>query len=135
MRRKNWSVLFLVGLLIAVAGSETLAANAPEPLPPFTGVIRNYTPYDVAIPSANSSATIIVPARGWVEYTVWSPRFDLIGYVKGDPFDCQKVQAIPRSVTFQCKNYDFLAEIRKPELERPPVRIYKKLKKRIKRRV
>ena len=37
----------------------------------YTGLIQNFTEYDISIPSGNSGATLVVPARGWLEYVNW----------------------------------------------------------------
>ena len=93
---------------------------------PYTGVIQNKTRYEVSIPSDNSDAALIIPPHGWIEYTIWTHRFDVAAYYNGDPFYCLKLIANPQAYTFKCKKYDFMAEIVKPE----PVRKYKPMKKR-----
>lgn len=92
----------------------------------YTGVIKNSTKYDVSVPSLNSSATLQIPAHGWIEYRAYTRNFDLTVYSDGKPFYCLKICADPRNYQYACKKYDFIAEIVKPE----PVQRYKPLKKR-----
>ncbi len=122
--------------LAALILGFSLAAWAEEVTPvqpdnPYVGVIRNYTKTDVEFPSLNSMGTITVPAKGWVEYRVWTEQFDLIGYVNGNPFFCQKVQVDPNKYQLFCKSYDFVAEIKKDDAA---VAGKKARKKRIKRK-
>lgn len=94
---------------------------------PYTGVIKNNTRYEVSVPSRNSSATLIIPARGFIEYTAYEKDFDVTVYHDGKPFYCLKIKAHPHEYAYMCRNdYDFIAEIVKPE----PVGTYKKLKRR-----
>lgn len=88
----------------------------------YTGIIQNYTNYDVTIPSANSSASLLVPARGWLEYTAWSPSVHLSGYVDGQQVYHQKIVVQPKKYKHMGKDYDFLAEIKpsEPVKEPPP---------------
>jgi hypothetical protein len=97
---------------------------------PYTGVIKNTTRYEVAVPSLNSGATIAIPAHGWVEYTAYQKKFDLTVYSDGKPFYCLKIAADPKNFQYMCKHYDFIAEIVKPE----PVGKSKIRKKRIKKK-
>jgi hypothetical protein len=111
MGKKTWW-LSLVGVVLA--GALFSGAYAAVPVPteaPYTGVIRNFTQHDIAFYSENSQGIIVVPAKSWREYVVWHENFDLIGYVKGDPFYCKKVQVMPGQFPFNCKAYDFLAII------------------------
>jgi len=103
--------------VLLVMAAMSGAATGPEPLAPFTGVIKNNTKYELSIPSDNSLGTIIVPPKGWVEFVVWDNQFDLIPYREGQPFryGCQKVTVKPQAYPFMCKNYDFVAEINAPE--------------------
>jgi hypothetical protein len=94
-------------------------ADLPQ-LPPYTGVIQNHTGIPVSFPSDNSSGTLIVPPKGFMEFISWHANFDLIGYVDGKPFFCQKVQVKPHSVPFMCKVYDFDAEIMAPPAKAAP---------------
>jgi len=89
----------------------TLAWAAAPTEPPYTGVIRNFTKHDVSFYSENSQGIIVVPAQSWREYVVWHEDFDLIGYVQGDPYFCQKIQVMPGQFSFKCKSYDFMAII------------------------
>lgn len=132
MPRKNFvGVILLVGLTLALSLTAWADNGAPpQPDNPYVGVIKNYTTKDVEVPSLNSMGTITVPAKGWVEYRVWTEQFDLIGYVNGQPYHCQKITVDPDKYQLFCKSYDFVAEIRKDE----PAAPVKKLKKRIKRK-
>ena len=108
---------FATFLLLALSG-VTQAALEPSPqeaIPPYTGVIQNKTNHDISFTSENSGGTLIVPARGWIEYTVWKPNVNLIGYLNGKPYFCEKVRVNPQSYPFMCKKYDFVAEIVKAE--------------------
>jgi hypothetical protein len=98
----------------------------------YTGIIKNQTRYDVSVPSRNSSATLIIPARGFIEYISYEKSFDLTVYREGKPFYCLKISAHPHEYAYMCKNdYDFIAEIVKPE----PVakEKYRKMKRAIKK--
>lgn len=97
----------------------------------YTGIIKNTTKYEVEVPSSNSGATLIIPAKGWIEYTSWVPRFDLTAYYGGKPFYCMKIFANPRNYAFMCQQYDFLVEIVKPE---PKSKAKKKMKRAIKKK-
>ncbi len=98
----------------------------------YTGVIKNKTRYDVVVPSANSGATLDVPAKGWIEYTIWTRNYDLTVYRNGKPFYCLKLIAHPGDYPYMCKRYDFMAEIVKPEEGKKYKR--SKMKRRIKKR-
>ncbi len=121
---------FLAGALLLMVGLASAEMTPIQPDNPYVGVIKNYTKRDVEVPSLNSMGTITVPAKGWVEYRVWSDQFQFIGYVDGQPYHCQKVQVDPDKYQLFCKSYDFLVEIRKDEPRVPS----KKLKKRVKKR-
>lgn len=121
--------IFLMGALLMIAGLVSAEMTPIQPDNPYVGVIKNYTKRDVEVPSLNSMGTITVPAKGWVEYRVWSDQFQFIGYVDGQPYHCQKVQVDPDKYQLFCKSYDFLVEIRKDEPRVPS----KKLKKRVKK--
>ncbi len=97
----------------------------------YTGIIKNTTRYEVEVPSSNSGAILIIPAKGWIEYTSWVPRFDLTAYHDGKPFYCMKIFAHPRDYAFMCQQYDFMVEIVKPE---PRWKTKKKMKRAIKKR-
>jgi hypothetical protein len=98
----------------------------PKPARLYTGIIKNKTNYELSVTSGNSGGTLTIPARGWIEYQAWSRKFDLTAYYDGKPFYCLKIFADPKKFPFMCKNYDFIAEIEKPE----PVQKRKPLKKR-----
>jgi hypothetical protein len=38
----------------------------------YTGIIKNKTKYAVSVPSANSGATLDIPAHSWIEFTTWT---------------------------------------------------------------
>jgi hypothetical protein len=97
----------------------------------YTGIIKNKTRYDVEVPSSNSSASLIIPAKGWIEYISWVPRFDLTAYHDGKPFYCMKIYANPKNYSFMCQKYDFLIEIVKAE---PASKPKKKMKRAIKKK-
>jgi hypothetical protein len=92
----------------------------------YTGIIKNTTKYEVSVPSANSDATLSIPAHSWIEYTAWNRKFDVTVYRGGKPFYCLKINAQPKNYQFMCSKYDFMAEIVKPE----PVQRYKPVRKR-----
>ncbi len=92
----------------------------------YTGIIKNKTRYDLSVPSANSGATLPLPASGWIEYTAWSKHIDVTAYHEGKPFYCLKIHANPKNYAFMCKKYDFVAEIVKAE----PVRKAKPVRKK-----
>ncbi len=127
MPKKMISILLaFVAALFLVSWAQA-EAPGPEPLPPYVGIIKNNSNYDISVPSENSLATLIVPARGWIKYVVWDPQFDLVPYLNGKPFECQKVVVRPDAFPYMCTNYDFLVEINLPE---PQPTYYKKYKKR-----
>jgi hypothetical protein len=78
----------------------------------YTGIIQNYSNYEVTVPSVNSSAVLIVPAQGWLEYVVWSPSLHLAGYVEGKQIYQQKIVVQPKKFKYMGKDYDFIAEIK-----------------------
>jgi hypothetical protein len=81
----------------------------------YTGIIKNTTKYEVEVPSSNSGATLVIPAKSWIEYTSWVRRFDLTAYHDGKPFYCMKIYANPKTYPFMCQKYDFMIEIVKAE--------------------
>ena len=103
-------------------------AGTPEKPLPYTGLIKNNTKYDLSIPSLNSGGTLIVPAKSTIEYTVWSPSFELDAYHNGTEIWCEKISVTPDKFQHMCKKYDFMAEIVKAEPEHKPV--HKKRHKR-----
>ena len=84
----------------------------------YIGLIQNLSSYDVAIPSANSQATLIVPAYGWLEYTTWQPEVRLAGFVDGKQVYFQQLRVKPRFYQYLGNHYDFIATIR-PEPSPP----------------
>ena len=128
---KKWIILALLASVVALLVVTWADAELPgvEPLPPYVGIIKNNTKNAVSVPSENSLATLIVPARGWIEFVVWDPKFDFIAYLEGKPYRCQKVVVTPDAFPYMCKNYDFVVEINPPAA--PPEKYYyKKYKKR-----
>lgn len=100
----------------------------------YTGLIKNYSRHEVSIPSANSSAAVVVPARDWreysaIEYTVWSPAVNLQGFVDGQVVYQQKLVAQPKKFQYMGKYYDFVAEIKPPQPEPKAKPKYKKKRK------
>jgi hypothetical protein len=131
-------IIALVIGIILVTASVGLAADAPVQAGPavtpevvdgfpYTGIIKNKTRYAVSIPSDNSDATVIIPPYSWIEYTIWTHKYDVAAYHNGEPFYCLKLVAHPQEYTFKCKKYDFIAEIVKAE----PGWKSKKLRKRV----
>jgi hypothetical protein len=106
---------------------SAMKKNQPSRL--YTGIIKNKTKYDVSVPSGNSGATLTIPAKGWIEYSAWTRRFELTAYHDGKPFYCMKIVADPRSQPFMCKKYDFMMEIVKPE-PKPEKKMKKAIKKK-----
>jgi hypothetical protein len=98
----------------------------------YVGVIKNKTRYDVSVSSRNSGATLIIPAKGFIEYVAYEKAFDVTVYRDGKPFYCLKITAHPREYAYMCRNdYDFIAEIVKPE---PTSKAkYRKMKRAIKK--
>jgi len=92
----------------------------------YTGVIRNMTGHELTVPSQNSQGTIIIPPRGWVEYTVWDPIVTFSPYLDGEPYRCFTIKPKVKAYELMCKHYDFMAII--PAEEKP--RLYKKYKQR-----
>lgn len=122
--KKIVAYVFLLMFVISLTVTLESAASGPEP--PYIGIIKNKTRYDVSIPSENSGGTLVVPAQGWIEYIVWSSKFPLDAYFNGKPIWCDHISVTPGKYQYMCKKYDFMAEIVKPE----PVVKPKPLKKR-----
>jgi len=96
----------------------------------YTGIIKNKTNYDVSVPSGNSGATLVIPAKSWIEYTAWYRAINLTAYYGGKPFYCLKIYANPKAYAFMCQKYDFMVEIVKEE---PAPKAKKKVIKRKKK--
>jgi len=131
----------ILGMVLA-AGGVAVALDPPGqtglPSQPglldrltYTGIIKNKTAYEVSIPSENSDGTLVIPPRGWIEYTIWGHSAEVTAYHGGKPFYCLKLAAQPQAYPFMCKKYDFMAEIVKPE----PAPIRKQKPVRKKRRI
>jgi hypothetical protein len=110
-----------VGAADSAGQADVPAISESQDAAPYTGIIRNKTRYEVAIPSENSSATVLIPPNGWIEFTTWTQHTDLTAYHEGQPFYCINIFAHPQEYPFMCKKYDFIAEIILPE----PVREYR----------
>ena len=133
-------LILIIGIMLVAAGGAAALdtprqAGPPATLElldgfPYTGIIKNKTRYEVSIPSDNSDATLVIPPYGWIEYTIWTHRYDVAAYHNGDPFYCLKLIANPQAYTFKCKKYDFMAEIVKAEPGGQPAGKYKPMKKR-----
>lgn len=109
---------------------QPAALKRTGPARKYTGIIKNKTGYEVSVPSNNSAATLIIPARGWIEYVSYRSTFDLTAYHDGKPFYCMNINADPRTYDFMCDKYDFMAEIVKPEPRAIPKK--KRLRKKTK---
>ena len=130
----------IIGIMLVTAGGAAAIDTPSQAGPPatlelldgfpYTGIIKNKTRYEVSIPSDNSGATLVIPPQGWIEYTIWTHRYDVAAYHDGDPFYCLKLIANPQAYTFKCKKYDFMAEIVKREPVGQPAGEYKPMKKR-----
>jgi hypothetical protein len=136
MPKKKMTAALLAGmiaLLVVVTGANAVSTGITT-LPPYTGIIKNNTSCDFSLKSQNSLATLIVPAKGWIEYVVWDPKFEVIPYYNGQPFGCQNVMVTPKGFPYMCKQYDFMVEINGPG-PCPAEQIYKgKYKKRVRKR-
>jgi len=92
-----------------------------QEIQPYKGLLRNFSSMDVSIPSQNSSATLILPAGGQMEYIVWKPNFDIFGYVERTQVYHKNITIGPSTkYNFFGKTYDFLAEVC-PELPGPVI--------------
>jgi hypothetical protein len=112
MAKKKIIVILLAGMAALWLSTRANAlVMGPSTLPPYTGVIKNNTSCAFSLPSQNSMGTLIVPARGWIEYVVWDPKFEVIPYFNGNPYGCQWVTVTPKAFAYMCKNYDFMVEI------------------------
>ena len=106
-------------------------ANRTGPPKKYTGIIKNKTAYEVSVPSKNSGAALIIPARGWIEYVAFEPHFSLTAYHNGKPFYCMNINTDPKNYAFMCDKYDFMVEIVKPE---PKSKANRKMKKRVRKK-
>ncbi len=137
MPKKKIIAALLAGMvaLLVVTGANAVSTGTYT-LPPYTGIIKNNTSCDFSLMSQNSMATLIVPAKGWIEYVVWDPKFDVVPYYNGKPFGCQKVTVTPKGFPYMCRQYDFMVDINGPgpcPAEQQP--LYKgKYKKRVRKK-
>jgi len=128
MPKKRIALALLAGVAaLCLVTWANAVAPGPEPLAPFTGVIKNNTKDDMSVYSQNSLGTLIIPARGWIEFVVWEEKFDLRVYKDGEPYFAQKMAVTPQAIPFMTQNYDFIAEINPPP---PPKQIKKYYKKK-----
>ena len=95
----------------------------------YTGIIKNKTKYEVVVPSGNSGASLVIPAKGFIEYVSWTRRFDLTVFYDGKPFYCLKIVANPQNYAFMCSKYDFMVDIVKDEPAPKPKKKLKRKKK------
>ena len=133
-KMKTVSLFLMILFLLAGCASQNSPgfATGQDNYNIYTGVIKNQTRYEVSVPSRNSGATLIIPARGFIEYVAYEKDFDVTVYRDGKPFYCLKINAHPGEYAFMCKNdYDFIAEIVKPEPASQAK--YRKLKRAIKK--
>lgn len=114
--RKNlgrliWGVALL--LLGGCCGPDLVSHDEirGQDIRPYVGLVRNLADVDISIPSANSNATVIVPARRSLELTVWEPQAKIFGYVDGKEVFCQSITVRPKQYSQFCKKYDFLVEM------------------------
>ena len=94
---------------------STPIVDRAGPARKYTGIIKNKTAYEVSVPSSNSAATLIIPARGWIAYTAYARHFNLTAYHAGKPFYCMNITASVGDYPYMCDRYDFMVEIVKPE--------------------
>jgi hypothetical protein len=119
--------LFTLGLLsILLIGCQLCPGIPPDEIGgrdirPYVGLIRNFSAVPVSIPSHDSSATLILPPQGQMEYTVWQPNFNIFGYVDGKQVYFRNITIIPnKKFSYFGKSYDFLAEVC-PDLTAPMI--------------
>jgi hypothetical protein len=108
----------------------TPITNRAGPARKYTGIIKNKTGYEVSVPSGNSGATLVIPARGWIEYVAYERHFNLTAYRDGKPFYCMNINVKTRDYAFMCDRYDFMVEIDKPEPKPQVVPKKKRYKKK-----
>jgi hypothetical protein len=94
---------------------QSVTFNKAKPSRRYVGIIKNTTRYDLVVPSDNSSATLPLPAKGYIEYVAWQKDFNLTVYRNGKPFYCLKIEAHPKEYPYMCSRYDFLAEVVGPK--------------------
>lgn len=135
MPKKNITVtLIAIMVAVMVVTWADAVTTGPSTLPPYTGIIKNNTSCDFSLPSQNSLGTLIVPARGWIEFVAWDPKFDVIPYHNGKPFGCQKVSVTAKAFPYMCREYDFIVEINGPCPYSTEKQYYQKYKKRVRKK-
>jgi hypothetical protein len=118
--------LGILGVFLSLCGCchPDLVSNEElrgQDIHPYKGLLRNFSNVDISIPSQDSSATLILPAGGQMEYTVWKPNFDIRGYVERTQVYYKNITIGPKTkYTFFGNTYDFLAEVC-PELPAPRI--------------
>jgi hypothetical protein len=112
----------LLSCLWGCCGPDLLADDEihGQDIRPYVGLIRNFSALNISIPSDDSSATLILPPQGQLEYTVWKPNVAIFGYVEGRQVYYKNIRIGPKKYTFFGKNYDFLAEVC-PEIPDPVI--------------
>jgi len=108
----------------------TPITNRAGPPRRYTGIIKNKTALEVSVPSGNSGSTLVIPARGWIEYISYARHFNLTAYHDGKPYYCMNINAEPRNYAFMCDRYDFVVEIVKPEPQPKIAPKHKRYKKK-----
>ena len=112
---KSACIGVLVFLMWGCSGPDLVQDRTVEisgqDIRPYVGLIRNFSACDISIPSHDSSATLVLPARGQMEYIVWQPDVKLFGFIEGKQVYYRSLRVEPRKYTFFGKSYDFLAEV------------------------
>jgi hypothetical protein len=106
--------VILITLLWGCCGPDIVSDDEirGRDIRPYVGLIRNFSNSSISIPSQDSSATLILPVRGQMEYTVWKPNSDIFGYVEGKQVFYKNIRINPyKKWTFFGNTYDFLVEV------------------------
>jgi hypothetical protein len=114
MSGKNLGMfVVLLSLLWGCCGPDLVTNDEirGKDIRPYVGLIRNFSALDISIPSHDSSAILILPAGGQMEYTVWKPNANIFGYVDGKQIYYKNMRIEPKKYTYLGKSYDFLAEV------------------------
>jgi hypothetical protein len=107
-----WGIL--ITLLWGCSGPDLVTEDVfrGQNIHPYVGLIRNFSARSISIPSQDSAATLILPAQGQMDYTVWKPNSDIYGYVAGKQVFYKNVRIEPhKKFTFFGNTYDFLVEV------------------------
>lgn len=120
-------IVFILGVLSAFlwgcCGPDLYTEDEirGQDIRPYVGLVRNFSNVDISIPSHDSNSTLILPAQGQMEYTVWQPNVDISGYVDGKQVYFKNIRISPNTkYSYFGKNYDFLAEVC-PDLHGPAI--------------